>query len=759
MTTTHLLGMPRIGMHRELKIALETFWAGRSDEAALHAVARQLRTRNWAAQKQSGTSLVTVGDFAFYDHLHNLTLLFSAAPGRFGCGESLNLQAYFAMARGTPQQPALAMKKWFDTNYHYLVPELSAGQQFTLNREWLLPEVREALALKHRVKVALPGPLTYLWLSACESQHFDRLTLLPRLLNAYAELLQELQSLGVAWVQLDEPVLSLDLPSEWLRAFAGAYERLTAVGLPVMLATYFGSVAEHAPLLKSLSVAGLHLDLVRAPDQLETFLADWPDDKILSLGVVDGRNIWRADLARVLSRLHPVRRILQERLWISASCSLLHVPVDLALEQKLDPQIKSWMAFAAQKLDELSVLQRALDHGEQVVWRELHAASTAIESRRNAPSTLRADVRAVIQELTPKHMHRAAPFTQRVAEQQEALKLPPLPTTTIGSFPQTTEIRAARAAFKQGKLTSTEYTHAMEGAIREAVKRQEALDIDVLVHGEAERNDMVEYFGEQLDGFVFTEHGWVQSYGSRCVKPPIIYGDVARPAPMTVKWTQYAQSLTSRPMKGMLTGPITLLCWSFVRDDLPRRDVAIQLALALRDEVGDLEAAGIRVIQIDEPAIREGMPLRAADGPEYLLWATRAFRISASGVRNATQIHTHMCYSQFNDILPSIAAMDADVITIETSRSRMALLDAFADFHYPNGIGPGIYDIHSPRVPPKEEMTQLLRRALSVVPAERLWVNPDCGLKTRGWEETEAALSQMVATAKELRAELAHAKT
>ena len=443
---------------------------------------------------------------------------------------------------------------------------------------------------------------------------------------------------------------------------------------------------------------------------------------------------------------------LGSRLWVSASCSLLHVPTDLEAETRIDPKIRSWMAFATQKLDELATLQHALNEGESAAWRALQASSRAIESRRRAPATCRAEVRAAVGALSDRSAQREAGFPERIRQQHESLRLPKLPTTTIGSFPQTDEIRAARAAFKQGKLSPEDYASAMKASIQLAVEKQEALDLDVLVHGEAERNDMVEYFGELLDGYVFTENGWVQSYGSRCVKPPVIYGDVTRPKPMTVEWTRYAQSLTQKPMKGMLTGPITMLFWSFVRDDLPRRDVALQLALALRAEVCDLEAAGIRVIQIDEPAIREGLPLKKADWPAYLDWAVRAFRISASGVRNETQIHTHMCYSEFNDILPSIAAMDADVITIETSRSRMALLDAFAAFKYPNDIGPGLYDIHSPRVPPRDEMTALLCKALEVVPAERLWVNPDCGLKTRGWPETEAALARMVATAKELRA-------
>jgi 5-methyltetrahydropteroyltriglutamate--homocysteine methyltransferase len=753
MAQAHLLGFPRIGAQRELKHALEAHWNGQLDEAGLRTVGRELRTRHWALQQAAGLGHVTVGDFAYYDHLHNATALFSAAPARFGLNGAVDLGGYFAMARGTQAQPALAMKKWFDTNYHYLVPELSADTRFALNRDWLFPEVSEALALGHRVKVVLPGPLTWLWLSSAGAG-FDKLSLLSPLLNVYYAAVAELKRRGVSWLQFDEPILSLDLPRDWLDAYPVVYRELSSVAPPILLATYFGGVAEHAALLKSLPIAGLHLDLVRAPEQLDAFAHDWPEDKVLSLGVVDGRNLWRTDLTRVLSVLHPAKAQLGERLWISASCSLLHVPTDLAFEDKLDPTIKHWMAFAAQKLEELSLLLRALNQGEAAVWRELYAAASAIESRRSAPSTQRTEVRARVAALKDSDAQRHSPFARRIAAQQAVLNLPRLPTTTIGSFPQTAEIRAARAAFKAGKLGEAEYIAAMRAEIKLAVDRQEQLGIDVLVHGEAERNDMVEYFGEHLDGYAFTQNGWVQSYGSRCVKPPVIYGDVSRPQAMTVEWSRYAQSLTDKPMKGMLSGPLTMLFWSFVRDDLPKREVALQLALALRDEVVDLEAAGIKVIQIDEPTIREGLPLQQAAWPEYLDWAVRAFRITASGVRDQTQIHTHMCYSEFNDILPSIAALDADVITIETSRSRMKLLDAFVEFQYPNDIGPGVYDIHSPRVPAQAEMSEMLQRALQVVPAERLWINPDCGLKTRGWPETEAALAAMVASARELRATL-----
>lgn len=750
MTVAHILGFPRIGARRELKFAVENYWKGGLDRAALHEVGASLRQRHWALQAEAGLDFVTVGDFAWYDHLHNATALFGAAPARFGLDRTVDLDGYFAMARGTSAHPALAMKKWFDTNYHYLVPEVGPDTRFTLDRDWLLPEVREAQALGHAVKVVLPSPLTWLWLAEGPAG-FDKLRLLSLLLNAYWALLGELETLGVAWVQIDEPILALDLPQPWLQALGSVYRDLADAGPKILLATYFGGVAQHAERLRSLPVAGLHLDLIRGEGQLPTFLAGWPQDKVLSLGTIDGRNLWRANLIEALIDLRKARDVLGDRLWISASCSLLHVPVDLREERKLDPKLRGWMAFATQKLDEIATLKRALDRGETAAWTELQAAAQASQDRRKAPTTIRAQIRSRVAALDQTQTRRVSAFGERIGRQRKALDLPALPTTTIGSFPQTDEIRAARAAFKAGRIDEAAYREAMRAEIRFAVRKQEEIGLDVLVHGEAERNDMVEYFGEQLEGYCFTENGWVQSYGSRCVKPPVIYGDVSRPRPMTVEWSRYAQSLTKRPMKGMLSGPITMLCWSFVRDDLPRREVALQLALALRDEVCDLEAAGIQVIQIDEPAIREGLPLRRRDWPEYLEWAVCAFRITASGVRDETQIHTHMCYSEFNDILPSIAAMDADVITIETSRSRMKLLDGFAEFRYPNDIGPGLYDIHSPRVPAAEEMRRLLDRALVVVPPDRLWVNPDCGLKTRAWPETEAALRMMVATARDAR--------
>lgn len=751
MVTAHVLGFPRIGAKRELKFALEAYWQGKQPLEELLRTGRKIRKRHWDLQKNSGLDYITAGDFAWYDHIHNMTALFSAVPQRFAIDTPVDLPAYFDMARGTTQQPALAMKKWFDTNYHYLVPELGPETRFALNDNWLLPQVNEAAETGHPIKVVLPSPLTYLWLASSAGKAFDKLELLPALLKCYGALLQKLKDCKAAVLQIDEPILAFDLPTAWLAAFRSTYRELAPQSPPILLATYFDSIAEHAALLKDLPLKGVHLDLVRAPDQLHAFLPDWPQDKVLSLGVIDGRNLWRTDLQRALTTLRQAHSVLQDRLWLSASCSLLHVPTDLRLETQLDAELRTWMAFAIQKLDELGILKCALNEGAAAVARELNASSEAVRSRKQSPRCYRADVRARAEALSPDHQRRSSPFAQRRIKQRQVLNLPELPTTTIGSFPQTASIRAARAAYRQGKSGEAEYRQAMHVAIRQAVEKQEGLGLDVLVHGEAERNDMVEYFGEQLDGFAFTENGWVQSYGSRCVKPPVIYGDVARPSPMTVAWAEYAQSLTRKPMKGMLTGPVTMLCWSFVRDDLPRRDVAMQIAMALRAEVRDLESAGIRIVQIDEPALREGLPLKQADWQAYLEWAVGAFRICSSGVSDATQIHTHMCYCEFSDILPSIAAMDADVITIETSRSRMQLLDAFAEFQYPNDIGPGVYDIHSARVPTRDEITALLQRAKQVLPAEQLWVNPDCGLKTRGWEETETALSNMVAVAKALR--------
>ncbi|OVE49103.1 5-methyltetrahydropteroyltriglutamate--homocysteine S-methyltransferase [Chromobacterium violaceum] len=755
---THLLGFPRIGAKRELKTLLERYWKQELDEAALSQGAKELRQQHWLLQKGAGVELSPVGDFSLYDHVLDAQLLVGAAPARFGFeAAALTTGQYFELARGNAVQPAMEMTKWFDTNYHYLVPEWHADTAFAAQPERLLSQLREARALGVAAKPVLLGPLSLLWLGKAKGRPFDRLALLPGLVAAYRELLSSLRAEGAEWAQIDEPILALDLEPSCLDAFAPTYAQLSLDAPKLLLATYFGGVAEHAARLKSLPVAGLHLDLVRAPEQISAFLPDYPADKVLSAGIVDGRNIWRADLSALLDRLAPLAQQLGDRLWLAPSCSLLHSPFDAAAETGLDPELKNWLAFAVQKLNELKTLKRGLEHGRSAIAGELSGSDFAREQRRASPRIHDPAVARRLAALPEGADRRASPYPIRAERQQAWLKLPPLPTTTIGSFPQTPAIRASRAAFKKGELSAAGYRQAMEKEIELAIRRQEALGLDVLVHGEAERNDMVEYFGEQLAGFAFTAGGWVQSYGSRCVKPPIIFGDVARPKPMTVDWARYAQSLTAKPVKGMLTGPVTILQWSFVRDDLPRREVCRQIALALNDEVLDLEAAGIRVIQIDEPAIREGLPLKRAGRDGYLAWAGEAFRLSSRGVDDATQIHTHMCYSEFGDILPAIAALDADVITIETSRSDMALLADFGRFRYPNAIGPGVYDIHSPRVPSAAEIRALLDKALRVIPAERLWVNPDCGLKTRGWPEVEPALAAMAAVGRELREKLAQA--
>ncbi|HQU16260.1 MAG: 5-methyltetrahydropteroyltriglutamate--homocysteine S-methyltransferase [Chromatiales bacterium 21-64-14] len=756
MSIAHTLGFPRIGARRELKRAVEAYWRGDLDEAALHDMGRSLRLRHWRHQQEAGLDLVTVGDFSWYDSILDLSALLGVVPARFGpVTGPVTLDTYFRMARGRGRDgadvPACEMTKWFDTNYHYIVPEFSADQEFRLSASGLFEQVADARSAGHRVKAVLPGPLTYLWQGKAAGASFDRLALLERLLPAYGEILVGLREQGVEWVQLDEPILVLDLPHPWRDAFEYAYARLQVPGLRLMVATYFGGLNEHLGLVCHLPVDGLHVDLVRAPEQLEAVLDRLPPYKVLSAGIVDGRNVWRSDLDVLLARLRPAYERLGERLWLAPSCSLLHVPVDLDLEETLDPELRGWLAFAVQKLEEVVLLRRALAEGEAAVSGGLQRAREALAERRGSPRIHCPEVVARATAVTNAMAQRASHYPRRCVAQQQRLGLPILPTTTIGSFPQTTEIRRLRRDYRGGGISEAVYRERLQAEIAQTVARQEALGLDVLVHGEPERTDMVEYFGELLDGFAITANGWVQSYGSRCVKPPILYGDVRRIRPMTVDWTGYAQSLTTRPMKGMLTGPVTVLQWSFVRDDQPRADTCVQLALALRDEVADLESAGIAIIQIDEPAFREGLPLRRSEWPAYLDWAARCFRVAACGVRDETQIHTHMCYAEFNDILEAIAALDADVITIETSRSRMELLEAFQTFHYPNGIGPGVFDIHSPRVPPVEEIGGLLEQAVQRVPVERLWVNPDCGLKTRAWPEVEAALANMVRAAGLLR--------
>lgn len=755
----HIVGFPRIGADRELKKSLESYWAGHSSQDDLERTGRELRARHWAQQAEAGLDFVTVGDFAFYDQVLSTSALLGVVPERFGVATGeVDLDTQFRMARGRAptgsDTVAQEMTKWFDTNYHYLVPELTADQAFRIGSTRLFSEVSEAQALGHKVKTVLVGPLTYLWLSKCAGSSFSQLDLLPQLLPVYAEVLGRLASQGVEWVQIDEPVLSLDLPVEWQAAFESVYNRLQRRDINILVASYFGPLADNLWLACHLPVAGLHIDVTRSGSEWQQVVDRLPEYKVLSLGLIDGRNIWRADLREKLRIVKEARARLGDRLWVASSCSLQHVPVDLARERNLTTELRSWLSFAVQKLDEVALLRDAiLQPDESQVMAALRGADLALASRKDARAWKNSQVTQRVAALTPADADRGSPYLARAELQAAALNLPLLPTTTIGSFPQTPEIRQARSAYKAGNLSAFDYELAMKHEIACAIHEQEALGIDVLVHGEAERNDMVEYFGEQLSGFAFTQNGWVQSYGSRCVKPPVIVGDVSRPQAMTVKWAEYAQSLTSHYVKGMLTGPVTILCWSFVRDDLPRETVARQLALAVRDEVCDLERAGIRIIQIDEPAFREGLPLRKRDQADYWRWAVHAFRVSASGVGDATQIHTHMCYSEFNDCIGHIAAMDADVITIETARSAMELLRAFERLDYPNAIGPGVYDIHSPRVPTEEAMIHLLRVATARIPVERLWVNPDCGLKTRGWPETRAALAAMVRAAQAVRAQ------
>ncbi|HTN62806.1 MAG TPA: 5-methyltetrahydropteroyltriglutamate--homocysteine S-methyltransferase [Devosia sp.] len=757
MTVSANLGFPRIGAHRELKFALEPYWKGTASRSDLLETATKLRARHWQAQQEAGIDIIPSNDFTLYDHVLDTALAFGVVPERFAnlrAGDPLDL--YFACARGTDAVTAMEMTKWFDTNYHYIVPEFAPDQSFSLSSTKIIDEFREAQALGIATRPVLLGPITLLALGKAKGD-FAPLDLLDRLLPVYAELLATLKAIGAEWVQIDEPVLVLDLDDKQKSALQLAFETLAAVGPNIMLTTYFGALGDNLDLVAGLPMDGLHIDLVRAPDQLEPVLAALRNKStILSLGLIDGRNIWRADLEEKFTFVRRAWDLIgPDRLQIAPSCSLLHTPIDLDFETELDPELKSWLAFSKQKLEEVQALTLAIQNGEGAAREAFAASSKALASRKASVRTHNAAVRERVAAVTPDQLARKSPFAVRDAIQKQRFNLPLFPTTTIGSFPQTRDVRQARAAHKRGELDAVGYNSFLKDKTRECVAIQEEIGLDVLVHGEFERNDMVEYFGEQLQGFAFTRNGWVQSYGSRCVKPPVIFGDVSRPHPMTVEWSAYAQSLTEKPMKGMLTGPVTILQWSFVRDDQPRSDTCRQIALAIGDEALDLEQAGIGMIQIDEPALREGLPLRKADWAAYLAWAVDCFRLSASGVADQTQIHTHMCYAEFNDIMDAITAMDADVISIETSRSDMELLEAFGSFKYPNAIGPGVWDIHSPRVPGTKEMLALLDKALETIPPERLWVNPDCGLKTRNWPETRSALLELSQAAAALRRQTA----
>ncbi len=758
---TNVLGYPRIGKKRELKKACEAYWAGKINREELENTAKELRKENWTLLQNAGIDLIPSNDFSYYDTTLDLALSLGAIPARYESLKGDKLRLYFAMAHGeqTEQDDVIAMEmtKWFDTNYHYIVPEFVKDQQFSLFDTKIVDEFCEALDLGIKTKPVILSPVSFLLLGKEKEEGFSRLDLLDKLLPVYVELLKALEAKGAEWIQIDEPFLALDLDDAQRAAIQKAFDYIHKnTGLKILVANYFDGLKDNAELAVNLPVEAIHIDLVRCPEQLDTILNILPAEKQLSLGVVDGRNIWKNDLRQSIAIVHKaIEKIGADRVIVAGSSSFLHVPYDLALEtkeQNLPASIKRWMAFAAQKVQELAAIKALVKDENDADWKAFYADNQKdIEDREVSELIHNPQVKARVASLTDDDAHRKSPFSIRKKLQQAELHLPLFPTTTIGSFPQTKEVRSWRSKFKKGEISAEEYDKLLKEETKKCIEWQESIGLDVLVHGEFERNDMVEYFGEQLAGFAFTQNGWVQSYGSRCVKPPVIFGDVERKQAMTVDWTTFAQSCTKLPMKGMLTGPVTILEWSFVRNDQPRSATCKQIALAIRDEVCDLERNDIKVIQIDEPAIREGLPLRKAGWDEYLKWAVESFRISASGVEDKTQIHTHMCYSEFNDIIEHIAAMDADVITIECSRSQMELLNVFADFHYPNEIGPGVYDIHSARVPETQEMVDLLKKAERYIDKENLWVNPDCGLKTRGWAETKASLIRMVEAAKELR--------
>jgi len=754
MITTHNLGFPRIGKQRELKFALESYWRDESRQDQLEQTAQTLRKNHW--QLQADLDFVPVGDFSFYDHVLDTSILLGNEPDRVD-KEASDLDRLFQIARGQSQSTSCCqqsaageMTKWFDTNYHYIVPEFDANTTFSLHADRLLAQIKEAKDLGHTIKPVILGPVSYLWLGKSKDGT-DKLSLLDDVLIVYQQLLLALEEQEIEWVQIDEPVLITELDLEWKNAFKQAYLALNRTPPQILLTSYFGQLQENLLLACELPVGGLHIDAINGFEEIKKVI-DWlPAHKILSLGVINGRNIWKSDLNATLDWLEPIHDRLKDRLWLAPSCSLLHVPVDLASETELNLEVKNWLAFAVQKLEELDTLALALNNGREYVAKELESNASAIAARQQASVVHNPLVKTRLQQVDSAMAERKSGYDTRVGIQKEHFKLPAFPTTTIGSFPQTAEIRQARKQYKLGKLDEQRYQQFIKQEIKNTVAIQEEIGLDVLVHGEAERNDMVEYFGQQFEGYAFSQYGWVQSYGSRCVKPPIIYGDISRPKPITVEWAEYAQSLSDKPVKGMLTGPVTMLNWSFVRDDQPRSETCLQLALAIRDEVTDLEAAGIEMVQIDEAALREGLPLRQSQWQAYLKWAVNCFKVSANGVSDKTQIHTHMCYSEFNDIIEAIAEMDADVITIETSRSDMELLDVFNAFNYPNDIGPGVYDIHSPNIPSVEEIVSLMQKAAERIDIAKLWVNPDCGLKTRNWQQVKPALEAMVEASHVLR--------
>ncbi|MDO3693965.1 5-methyltetrahydropteroyltriglutamate--homocysteine S-methyltransferase [Wenyingzhuangia sp. chi5] len=761
----HVLGYPRVGAKRELKKAIESYWAKNSKQEVLELVAYEIRKQNWKKQQEAGIDLIPVNDFSFYDQVLDTTLLVGAVPKRYQ--ELLNnqnlseLDVYFAMARGLQTEnhdiTAMEMTKWFDTNYHYIVPEFVKNQTFKILSKKVINEYKEAVALGLNAKPVLMSPASYLLLGKEKEAGFDKLDLLNDLLAVYKEIIAELQDLGATYIQIDEPFLASNLSDKEQFTIQKTHQFLNKEfpNVKFITATYFDDVLDNLSLINQLPGAVLHIDLTRGDEtQLEKILQSnfKNQSKILSLGLVDGRNIWKNDITKSIVKINKAKEVLgTDRVWVATSSSLLHVPVDLESEEKLDDELKSWLSFAAQKLEEVVLLHKLSTHPTHADLLAFEANKKNILERRESSRIHKFQVKNRESFIEDKDLHRNSAFVTRKTIQNAVLQLPLYPTTTIGSFPQTPEVRSWRAKYKKGLISDQEYNTLLEKETKESIEFQEQVGLDVLVHGEFERNDMVEYFGEQLEGFAFTQFGWVQSYGTRCVKPPIIFGDIERLNPMTLEWTVFAQSLTNKYVKGMLTGPVTILQWSFVRDDQPRKTTCNQIALAIRDEVIDLENAGIKIIQIDEPAIREGLPLKKAQWNDYLTWAVNAFKLSASGVKDETQIHTHMCYSEFNDIIKSIADMDADVITIECSRSQMELLDVFAEFDYPNEIGPGVYDIHSPRVPSTQEVVDLIEKAEKYIPKENIWINPDCGLKTRKWPETKKALEVMVNATQQIR--------
>lgn len=744
MIISHILGFPRIGLYRDWKFALEAYWNKAIDEPALIQKGKVIRAENWRMQAEAGLALVSVNDFSWYDHILDMSQLLGVIPDRFQKRDLGFLETYFGMARGLDLVHPCEMTKWFDTNYHYIVPELSVNQVFELDPQKIVSEIKEAKDLNYNIKPVLIGPLTYLWLSKTVSSQFDKLKLLVPLLEAYSVLLKQLYRLGIEWIQMEEPILVLDLPSAWQNAFQTAYQHFAQSNeINILLTTYFGNLKDTLSWVCQLPTAGVHLDFSHDPNLVYQAL---PKNKILSIGIVDGRNVWRNPLRKSLQYLKFLYDKMADKLWVGTSSSLLHCPMDLSLETSLDSEFKSWLAFSVQKVQEIVLLADGLKDEAMI--------QNALNENDRITQTRFLKIRNQSQTIPNSMIRRHSTFANRQPQQKLVLNLPVFPTTTIGSFPQTTELRQLRKKYKESVITEEVYTQEIKHNIQQAIQKQEALDLDVLVHGEFERSDMVDYFAELLGGMAVTENGWVQSYGSRCVKPPIIYGDVFRPEAMTVKWITYAQNLTNKPIKGMLTGPVTFIRWSFLRDDIPWFEIATQIALALRDEAIDLEKNGIKIIQIDEPAFREGLPLRQRDWGDYLKKAIFCFKLASSGVKDETQIHTHMCYSEFNDIIEAIAEMDADVITIESSRSNMALLQAFHHFQYPNEIGPGVYDVHSPQIPGTEEMVAMLKKASEYIPYQKLWVNPDCGLKTRSSHEIEIALKNMVNAAKILRKEI-----